>query len=105
MAATQYLPTSEVVKVKNFVQFSSTVSAFNTALQGAFATASVVIQVQADPNTGKTSNAQVIINDSQQVISVAPNNWLGFNSGVWEQYTPAQMNGDINSLFTPYFTS
>jgi hypothetical protein len=102
---TAFLPTSELAKVKNFVQFSGTVSAFNTALQGAFAGASVTIQTQADPNTGFTSNAQVIINDNQQVVSVAPNNWLGFNAGVWEQYTPAQMNGGINSQYAPYFTS
>lgn len=105
MSATLFIPTAELDKVKGFIQFSGTVSAFNTALQGVFASASVLIQVQADPNTGKTSNAQVIINDNEKVFSVAPNGWLGYNGGAWELRTAADMNGDINSTYSQYFTS
>jgi hypothetical protein len=99
MAATQYLPIAEVAKVQNFVQFSSTVSALQTALNGAFSSAGNV-QCMADTTAGQTSNALVIVNDNI-VFSVPPNNWVGWNNGAWAQYTPAQMTAN----FVQYFTS
>lgn len=104
MTATQYLPTSAVSQVANFVQFSSTVSTLNTAIQAAFASAVGTIVVQADTVSGQTSNALIISND-QQVFSVPPNNWVGYNKGTWTQYTPAQMNGNAASVYSQYFTS
>jgi hypothetical protein len=104
MTATAYLPTKEVAKVQNFVQFSSTVSALNTAIQAAFAATAGTIVVQADTVANQTSNALVIVNDSV-VFSVVPNNWVGFNFGTWSQWTPAQVNGSPTSTFTQYFTS
>lgn len=103
MTATQYLPTAVVVP-QSFVQFSSTVSALNTAIQTAFAAAAGTIVVQADTVSGQTSNALIIVND-QTVFSVPPNNWVGFNGGVWTQWTPTQMNGNAASVFTQYFSS
>lgn len=101
MTATQYLPTSEVAKVQLFVQFSSTVSAFNTSMQ-TFAAAAGTIVVQADTVT--SGNALVIVNDNV-VFSVPPGSWAGYNSGTWSQYLNAQMLGGANTAFTPYFTS
>ena len=103
MTATTFIPTKEVAKVQNFVQFSSTVSALNTAMQSAFGSAGTVV-VQADTVPNQTSNAVVIFNDNV-VFSVAPNNWVGYNNGQWSQWTPAQMNGNSSSMFTQYFTS
>ena len=104
MTATTYLPTPLVGQVQSFVQFNSTVSALNTAIQAAFASAAGTIVVQADTVSGQTSNAVIIVNDSV-VFSVPPNNWVGYNNGAWSQWTPAQMNGGSNSVFTQYFTS
>lgn len=103
MTATAYLPTKEVAKVQNFVQFTTGagVSALNTALQ-TFAAAAGTILAQTDAIT--SGNALVIVNDNT-VFSVAPNNWVGFNFGTWSQWTPAQVAGGPNSTFTQYFTS
>jgi hypothetical protein len=103
-AAAQYLPTPLVGKVQLFVHFSSTVSALNTDIQGAFATTVGTVVVQADTVTGQTSNALVISNDNT-VFSVAPGNWVGYNNGQWTQWTNAQMAGGPSTVFTPYFTS
>lgn len=99
--ANLYLPTKHVADVITLVQFNSTVSALNTALQTSFSTGGLIV-VQADTKVGQTSNALIIFNDVQ-VFSVAPNNWVGLNGGVWSQWTTAQLNGDVNSLFTQYF--
>lgn len=104
MTATPYLPTPLVGKVQNFVQFSSTVSALNTAIQSAFASVVGTIVVQADTVSGQTSNALVIANDNV-VFSVVPGNWVGYNNGQWSQWTNAQMAGGPATVFTPYFTS
>jgi hypothetical protein len=94
-----YLPTANLSPLYTFTAFSSTVSAFATALGTAFPGFS--IQAIADTTAGKTSNALVIINDSI-VMSVAPGNFLGYNLGVWQQWTAAQMAGGVGSLFTQY---
>lgn len=104
MTATTYLPTVLVGKVQSFVQFSSTVSALNTAIQSAFASQVGTIVVQADTVAGQTSNALVIVNDNI-VFSVVPSNWVGYNFGTWAQWTPAQVNGDASSKFSQYFAS
>lgn len=100
---TTYLPTKEIDKIQNFVQFSSTVSALNTAIQTAFSSAGTIV-VQADTVSGQTSNAVIIFNDSI-VFSVAPTNWVGYNFGTWSQWTVAQMAGGPSSTYTQYFTS
>jgi len=94
-----YVPTANLSPLYNFVQFSGTVSAFGTALGTAFP--GFTIQTVADATSGQTSNAVVIINDSI-VLSVAPNNYLGYNLGLWQQYPAAKMAGGANSLFTVY---
>jgi hypothetical protein len=100
MTATAYLPIQYVAKVQNFVQFSSTTSALATALNTAFATAAGFIQVTADTTTGQTTNALVVAADAV-VLTVPVNNWIGFNNGVWQQFSPAQMT----AMFVQYFTS
>lgn len=102
MAATQYLPIAEVQKVQSFVQYTSVggVAGLQTALTSAFGTAAGAIQCLADTTAGKTSNALVIVNDNL-VFSVPQNNWVGFNSGAWAQYSPT----DLSANFVQYFTS
>lgn len=100
MTATQYLPIGLVSKVQNFVQFSSTTTALATALNTAFAANAGFIQVSADTTSGQTTYALVVAADNV-VFSVPPNNWVGFNNGVWAQYTPSQ----LAASFTQYFTS
>jgi hypothetical protein len=103
VSATQYIPTKHLNDVINALQFSSTVSALNTAIQTQWGSLGTIV-VQADTKPGQTSNALIVYND-QQVFSVAPNNWVAFNGGVWTQWAPAQVNGDINSIYAQYFTS
>lgn len=81
---------------------ANAVSGLSTALTSAFAATAGTIQVSADGQV--TGNALVVANDTS-VTSVAPSNWLGFNNGLWTQYTPAQMNGSPGSLFAQYFSS
>jgi hypothetical protein len=92
-----YLPTSSLSPLWNFVTFSSTVSALETALQAAFPTQNV--QVYADDQTA--GNALVVANQ-QVVFSVAPGRSVGWNQGSWASYSPAQMAGGASSLFTAY---
>jgi hypothetical protein len=94
-----YIPTANLSPLYNFVPFSGTVAAFGTALGTAFP--GFTIQTFADTTVGSTSNAVVVINDST-VLSVAPGNYLGYNQGLWQQYTAAKMAGGANSLFTTY---
>jgi hypothetical protein len=94
-----YLPTANLSPLYTFVQFSGTVSAFQTALAAAFP--GFNIQCVADATSGQTSYAVVIINDAT-VMSVAPNNYLGYNLGLWQQYPAAKMAGGAASLFTQY---
>lgn len=91
-----YLPTSSLSPLWNFVTFSSTVGALETALQAAFPTQNV--QCYADDQTA--GNALVVANQ-QVVFSVAPGRSVGFN-GSWAHYSPAQMAGGVSSLFTAY---
>lgn len=94
---TTYVPTANLSPLSTFVQFSGTTGAFQTALAAAFP--SLTIQVFADGQT--SGNALVVAND-QQVISVAPNNFAGFNNGGWQVFPPAKMAGGPSSLFTMY---
>jgi len=72
-------------------------SAFQTALIAAFPT--LTIQCFAD---GQVSGNALVVTNDQMVISVAPNNYAGYNGGVWAQYPAAKMAGGANSLFTTY---
>jgi hypothetical protein len=96
-----YLPTANLSPLYNFAQF--TTAAGIPALQTALNTANpgMTIQCFADATTGQTSNALVVAND-QQVFSVPPNNYVGFNQGAWAQYPAAKLAGGANSLFTQY---
>lgn len=92
-----YIPTANLSPLSTFVQFSGTVSAFQTALAAAFPT--LTIQCFADGQV--SGNALVVANDSM-VISVAPNYYAGYNGGCWAQYPAAKMAGGGSSLFTAY---
>lgn len=92
-----YLPTASLSPLFTFVQFSGTVSAFQTALIAAFPT--LTIQCFAD---GQVSGNALVVTNDQMVISVAPNNYAGYNGGVWAQYPAAKMAGGGSSLFTTY---
>jgi hypothetical protein len=94
-----YLPTTSLSPLYTFVQFSGTVSAFQTALNSAFP--GLGIQCFADTTSGQTSWAVVVIGDVT-VFAVPPNNWVGYNLGSWSQYVPAKMAGGASSLFTVY---
>lgn len=94
-----YLPTASLSPVYTFIQFSGTVSAFQTALNSAFP--GMGIQCFADTTSGQTSWAVVVINDTT-VIPVPPNNWVGYNLGSWTQYVTAKLAGGGASLFTAY---
>lgn len=102
MAATSYLPKSEVAKVQRFVQFTTvgTVDGFETDLNTEFGATAGFIQVVADSTTGRTANALVIVNDNI-VFSVPPNSSASWFGGQWTQLTAAQ----LTSGFTQYFTS
>lgn len=95
-----YLPTANIT-VFNFVQFTTAagVSALQTALNGMSGVTSGQVQVFADAQT--SGNALVVFND-QQVFSVPPNNYVGYNGGSWAQYLPAKMAGGASSIFTAY---
>lgn len=93
-----YLPTANLT-VFNFVQFSSTTSALQTALNGLPGITTGQVQVFADAQN--SGNALVVFND-QQVFSVPANNYVGYNQGSWAQYLPAKLAGGANSLFTAY---
>lgn len=97
---TQYLPASEVSKVVNFIAFSGTVSAFQTALNTAFGATAGNIQCMADTTTGQTANALVIVNDNF-VMSVAPSNVVSWTGGQWVQLSPTQ----LAAQYVQYFTS
>lgn len=90
-----YVPTVNLSPLYNFVQFSSTVSAFQTALNTAFP--GLGIQVFADTTSGQTSWAVVVVSDTI-TLSVPPNNYVGLNQGIWTQYTPTK----LGQLFTTY---
>lgn len=92
-----YVPTKNLSSLSTFVQFSGTVSAFQSALAAAFPT--LTIQCFADAQV--SGNALVVAND-QTVVSVAPNNFAGYNGGAWAQYPAAKMAGGASSLFTAY---
>lgn len=98
-----YLPTASLSPLYTFVQFSGTVSAFQTALNSAFP--GMGIQCFADTTSGQTSWAVVVINDAD-AIAVPPNNYLGYNSGPaspgWSQYPASKLAGGGASLFTAY---
>jgi len=91
-----YLPTSSLSPLYTFVQYSSTVSALETALQAAFPSQNV--QVYADDQSA--GNALVVANQ-QTVFTVPSGYYVGFN-GSWAKYSAAQMAGGVNSLFTAY---
>lgn len=90
-----YVPTANLSPLYSFVQFSSTVSAFQTALNSAFP--GLGIQVFADATSGQTSWAVVVVGDAT-VLSVPPNNYIGYNQGSWTQYTSVK----LGQLFTTY---
>jgi hypothetical protein len=100
-----YVPTANLTPLYTFTQFTTAggVSAFNTALNTAYNTLfpGMTIQCFADTTSGHTSNAVVVVND-QQVFSVPPDNYVGFNQGTWAQYPAAQMAGGASSTFTVY---
>jgi phage baseplate assembly protein gpV len=90
-----YLPTANLSPLLTFTQYSSTVSALQTALIAAYP--SLNIQVIADTVSGETSNAVVISNNSI-VFTVPQNSYVGYNNGAWAQYTSAK----FATLFTTY---
>jgi hypothetical protein len=92
-----YVPTANLSPLYAFTQFSGTVSAFQTALNSAFGAAAGNIQCFADTTSGQTAWAVVVVGD-QQVLSVPPNNYIGFNQGQWTQYTPTK----LGQLYTVY---
>jgi hypothetical protein len=92
-----YLPTANLSPLYSFVQFSGTVSAFQTALNAMPGVTSGSVQVFADTTSGQTSWAVVVVNDVA-VMSVIPNNYLGYNQGQWTQYTPTK----LGQLYTVY---
>jgi hypothetical protein len=92
-----YLPTSSLSPLWTFVQYSSTVSALETALQAAFPSQNV--QVYADDQAA--GNALVVANQTTS-FSVASGRYVGFNQGSWATYSTAQMAGGANSVFTAY---
>jgi hypothetical protein len=91
-----FLPTSSLSPLWNFVQFSSTVSALETALRSAFPDQNV--QVYADD---QTSGNALVVADQRTVFSVPPGSYVGWN-GSWAQYPAAKMAGGASSLFTAY---
>jgi hypothetical protein len=94
-----YLPTANLTPLYTFIQFSGTVSAFQTALNAAFP--GLGIQCFADTTSGQTSWAVVVVSDAI-VLAVPPNNWVGYNQGSWTNYAPAKLAGGAASLFTVY---
>ncbi|MCW2904219.1 MAG: hypothetical protein JWO67_6484 [Streptosporangiaceae bacterium] len=92
-----YVPTANLSPLYTFVQFSGTVSAFGTALTTAFPG----MTIQTFTDTQNAGNALVIVNDTT-VMSVAVNNYLGYNQGLWQQFPPAKMAGGASSVFTVY---
>lgn len=72
--------------------------ALNTALTSAFAASAGTIQCFADSQV--SGNALVVANDVT-VMTVAPTNWVGWNFGRWQQFTPSQ----LATNFIQYFTS
>jgi hypothetical protein len=92
-----YLPTADLSPLFTFVQFSGTVSAFQSALAAAFPL--LTIQCFAD---GQVSGNALIVANDQTVVSVAPNWYAGYNGGQWAQYPAAKLAGGANSLFTAY---
>lgn len=94
-----YVKSEHLRNLYTFIPFSSTVSAFQSALIAAFP--GFNIQCVADTTSGQTSNAVVVINDSV-VMTVPPGSFVGYNLGLWQQFPAAQMAGGINSLYTQY---
>jgi len=90
-----YLPTANLSPLQTFTQYSSTVSALQTALQTAYA--SLNIQVIADTVSGETTNA-VVISGNSIVFTVPTGSYVGYNNGQWTQYTAAK----FAALFTTY---
>lgn len=97
VTSVQFTRTVETPTVHTFVQFSGTLSTFVSDLQSAFGSTAGFIQGQSDTTTGFTANALIVANN-QAVISVPPNNYLGYTGSTWEQYSPTQMAG---AVFTP----
>lgn len=93
---TAFVRTTDIAPTFTFVQFTGSVSSFGTALNTAFSFTAGFVQCFADTTSGRTSNAVVVAQDNT-VLTVPPNNWVGFNNG-WAQYPPSQMAG---SVFTP----
>jgi len=90
-----YLPTVNLSPLLTFTQYSSTVSALQTALIAAYP--ALNIQVVADTLSGETTNAVVISNNST-VFTVPTGSYVGYNNGQWAQYTAAK----LASTFTVY---
>ena len=92
-----YLPTKSLTPLYTFIQYSSTVGAFETALKAAFPTAGV--EVYADD--AASGNALVVAAQTT-AFTVPANYWVGFNQGVWQKCSAAQMAGGPSSDFTAY---
>lgn len=71
-----------------------------TALNGAFGAAAGNIQTWVDTTSGQTTQC-VVDCANNTVFSVPLGSSVGFNNGVWTQYTAAQMTAN----FIQYFTS
>lgn len=94
-----YVPTANLTPLYTFTQFTTGggPSALQTALNSAYS--GMNIQCFADAQV--SGNALVVVND-QQVFSVPPNNYVGYNLGTWSQYPAAKMAGGASSTFTSY---
>lgn len=77
---------------------SNAVTSLGTALNSAFAATAGNIQTWQDTTSGQTTNC-VIDSGNTSVLSVAVGNWVGWNNGGWQQYTPSQMTANFVQYF------
>lgn len=92
-----FLQTEDAQDVYTFVQYSSTASALQTALNGALG--GTTVQCFAD--AANAGNA-LVVHNSGTVFSVPASSYVGYNRGKWEVKTAAKMAGGVNTDYTPF---
>lgn len=94
--ATQFL-SAPAIRRHAFTQYSSTLSAFQTAYQ---ADIPELAAVQALATTAAPTIAIIITPNGGPVLSVSPGQWLGYNYGNWTVVPVASMGRIVTDLAT-----
>lgn len=96
MAQSTYVRTAEV-DVYRFTQYSSTLSAFQTAVDADFPElgGTELLATTAAPTVA------ILIVPGGPTLTINPTDWLGINKGQWQVFPDSAMDGSTFTAFTP----